>query len=122
MALITRRSFIWQTPFAAALCACPLRGLDGRRWPFVADEQKGAPLHPEAIRKLASHIAAHVITPEDSEYDAARSVFNLMFNRRPGVIVHCAGPSDVARSVEFAQTKQQSRPQLEDGRAMGNFC
>jgi FAD/FMN-containing dehydrogenase len=105
MAVTTRRQFLQQAAFVSALYASPLRGLDGSRELFDADEQNGSPLDPEAIRKLASHIAGHVITPEATEYDAARSVFNLAFNRHPVVIVRCAGPSDVARILEFAQTK-----------------
>lgn len=58
----------------------------------------------EAIHKLASHITGRVITPEASDYDAARSVFNRAYDRHPAVIVRCSGPSDVARTLEFAQT------------------
>jgi FAD/FMN-containing dehydrogenase len=104
MALITRRRFAWQTAFAVAVYGCPLRAL-GSRGVSDADKQNGAPLDAEAIRKLASHIEGHVITPETSEYDAARSIFNRAFDRHPAVIVRCAGPSDVARTLEFAQTK-----------------
>ena len=106
MELITRRSFVLQTAFAVALQACPIRGLDGSRGVIDAGGKKSIPLDPEAIRNLASHIAGHVITPETSEYDAARSVFNLAFDRHPAVIVRCAGPSDVARTLEFAQTNR----------------
>ncbi len=104
MALMTRRSFARQTAFAAALYAYPLRGLGGSRGLFAADKQNTAPL-AEAIRKLASHIVGHVITPDVSEYDAARSIFNRAFDRHPAVIVRCAGPADIARTLEFAQTK-----------------
>jgi hypothetical protein len=58
----------------------------------------------ETIRKLASNIAGHVITPEASEYDAARSIFNRAFDWHPAAIVRCAGASDVVRTLEFAQT------------------
>jgi len=104
MALTTRRKFLEQAAFVAALNAGPASGFGGARRFFVTGEQNGVPLDPEAIRKLASRIAGRVITSEASEYDAARSVFNLAFNRHPAVIVCCAGPSDVARALEFAQT------------------
>ena len=104
-ALITRRRFVRQTAFAAALYGCPLRVLAGSRGFFDADKQNGAPLDAEAIRKLASHLVGHVITPEKSEYDASRSIFNRAFDRHPAVIVRCGGPSDVARTLDFAQTK-----------------
>ncbi|MBV8867537.1 MAG: FAD-binding oxidoreductase [Acidobacteriaceae bacterium] len=104
MALITRRRFAQQTAFAAALYGCPFRAL-GLLGLTGADKQSGTPLGAEAIRKLASHIDGHVITPEASEYDAARLIFNRAFDRHPAVIVRCASPSDVARTLEFAQSK-----------------
>src|SRR5215469_8421630 len=101
MPLITRRQFIGKTAVAsAALYACP-KTLDVQA---KGVEQNVAPLNPAAIRKLASEIAGHAITPDGPEYEAARAMFNQAFDRRPAVIVRCAGPTDVARTVEFAQT------------------
>src|SRR5215469_8519046 len=101
MPLITRRQFIGKTAVAsAALYACP-KTLDVQA---KGVEQNVAPLNPAAIRKLASEIAGHAITPDGPEYEAARSIFNRAFDRRPAVIVRCAGPTDVARTFEFAQT------------------
>jgi hypothetical protein len=72
---------------------------------FEGDTQNASTPDAEAIRMLAAHIKGHVIRPQASEYDAARSIFNLSFDRHPAVIVRCSGPSDVARTFEFAQTK-----------------
>ncbi len=41
--------------------------------------------------------------PQDLGYDAARSLFNAMIDRRPLVIVECADASDVSRSIESAR-------------------
>src|SRR6516225_9499547 len=102
MSLINRRQFIQQTAFAsAALYACP-KNLDVQA---KAVEQSATPLDLAAIRKLASEIVGHVITSDGPEYEAARLVFNLAFDRHPAVIVRCAGPTDVARALEFAQTR-----------------
>ena len=102
MSLINRRQFIQQTAFAsAALYACP-KNLDVQA---KAVEQSATPLDLAAIRKLASEIVGHVITSDGPEYEAARLVFNRAFDRHPAVIVRCAGPSDVARALDFAQTK-----------------
>ena len=68
-----------------------------------AAQSAGAPLDDGAIRKLASHIAGQIITAGAPEYNTARLVFNLAYDRLPLAIVRCARPSDVARSVEFAQ-------------------
>jgi FAD/FMN-containing dehydrogenase len=105
MAFITRRHFVRQTAFTAALYACPLGAIGESRRLFCADEQNGAPLDSETIRKLSADIVGQVITPGSSEYEAARLIFNRAFDRRPAVIVRCAGASDVARALGFAQIK-----------------
>src|SRR6516225_9287504 len=102
MSLITRRQFVRQTILSsAALYACP-KTLDVQA---KGVEQSVAPLDLAATRKLACEIVGHVITPDGPEYEAARSIFNRAFDRRPAVIVRCAGPSDVARTLDFVQTQ-----------------
>jgi FAD binding domain len=103
--LITRRHFVRQAAFAAAFYVCPVRAIGESRRLLDADDQNGALLDAETIRKLTSNIAGRVITPNGSEYEASRLIFNRAFDRRPAVIVRCAGPSDVARSLDFAQTR-----------------
>src|SRR5579863_4457556 len=105
MALITRRHFARQMAFAAALCGRPLWAICESHRLFDADKQNGALPDPQTIRKLASQIVGQVITPEAADYDAARSIFNRAFDRRPAVIVLCGSPSDVARSLDFAQAQ-----------------
>ena len=105
MALITRRHFARQMAFAAALCGLPAWAIGESHWLFDADKQNGAPPDPQTIRKLASQIVGQVITPEAADYDAARSIFNRAYDRRPAVIVRCGSPSDVARALDFAQTQ-----------------
>src|SRR5664279_1106746 len=105
MALVTRRHFEGQMAFAAALCGRPLWAIGESHWLFDADKQKGAPLDPQTIRKLASQIVGQIITPEAADYDAARSIFHRAYDQRPAVIVRCGGPSDVARSLHFAQAQ-----------------
>jgi hypothetical protein len=83
-----------QTAVAAA-------ALYGR--PFAAVGE--ASPDPAAIRTLASQVSGHVITTDASEYESARLVFNRAFDHRPALIVRCAGPSDVARALEFAQSR-----------------
>ena len=105
MALITRRHFARQMAFAAALCGRPHWAIGESHGPFDADKQNGAPPDPQTIRKLASQIVGQVITPQAADYDAARSIFNRAFDRHPAVIVRCGSPSDVARSLDFAQAQ-----------------
>lgn len=102
--LITRRHFVRQTASAAALYASPIPGISEARRLLASHEQHGAPLDAEATHKLASQIVGHVITPDGTAYETARLIFNRAFDRRPAVIVRCAGASDVARALDFAQS------------------
>jgi FAD/FMN-containing dehydrogenase len=43
------------------------------------------------------------VLPDSPGYDAARRVWNGTVNKRPGVIVRCAGVSDVLHGVRFAR-------------------
>jgi FAD binding domain-containing protein/berberine-like enzyme len=106
MALITRRQFVQQTAFAAAaLYGRPMKVLAGARRIFEAREQNAPPLDAAAIRKLVSQISGHVITTDAPDYESSRLVFNRAFDRRPALIVRCAGAPDVARALDFAQSQ-----------------
>jgi hypothetical protein len=104
MAPITRRQFVRQAAFGAAFYGCPFKATDETQRIFNADEQNVAPLDAKTIRKLRSGIVGNLITPDSSEYEAVRLVFNRAFDRHPAVIVRCTGASDVARSLDFAQS------------------
>jgi FAD/FMN-containing dehydrogenase len=46
-----------------------------------------------------------IILPDEPAYDAARSIFNGMIDRRPGVIAQCAGVEDVIRAIRFGRER-----------------
>jgi FAD/FMN-containing dehydrogenase len=55
---------------------------------------------------LSSFLAAircTALQPGDAGYDEARGVWNGMIDRRPAVIVRCAGTADVVACVNFAR-------------------
>src|SRR5215469_13551220 len=110
MALTTRRQFVQQAAFTgAALCVRPIAVLAGGRRIVGAGGQNTAPLDPAAIRKLASEITGHLITPDTPDYESARLVNNPAFDHRhPALIVRCVSASDVARALDFGQ--RQSIP------------
>lgn len=106
MALLTRRDFVRQAAFgAAALYGSPIKMLRGGSRFLEAGEQKRTSLDEAAIHKLASQITGHVITPQESEYESSRMVFNRAYDLRPALIVRCASSSDVARALDFAKSR-----------------
>jgi FAD/FMN-containing dehydrogenase len=62
------------------------------------------PLDEADIQGFAAALRGDLIRPEDDRYAAARAVFNAMVDRRPALIVRCAGVADVMRGVEFARS------------------
>ncbi len=54
----------------------------------------------DAFRKM---LRGRLIRPGDEEYEPSRTIFNSMIDRRPGLIVKCAGVADAIRSVNFAR-------------------
>src|SRR5919112_482359 len=50
-------------------------------------------------------LAGPLIRPDDAGYDEARSIWNGAHDRRPALIVRCAGVADVMRAVDFARSE-----------------
>ena len=102
MALITRRQFVQQTAFSAIALGYSFHHFETAHI-LQQGKAKSAPVDVDSIRKMASKISGRVITPDASEYESARHVNNRAYDRHPAVIVRCAIPDDVARSLEFAR-------------------
>ena len=56
-----------------------------------------------AIRDLQMRVSGRVLVPDDEGYDAARSVFNMMIDRRPALIAQCRNADDVVSALGFAR-------------------
>lgn len=57
-----------------------------------------------AVTMFAPRLGGSVVAPWDDEYDAARSVWNGMVNKRPALVVNCQGVGDVQEAVDFARS------------------
>jgi FAD/FMN-containing dehydrogenase len=57
------------------------------------------------LAELAEALLGELVTPASEQYDQPRSIWNGAHDRRPAVIIRCAGVSDVVRGVEFARSE-----------------
>jgi FAD/FMN-containing dehydrogenase len=60
----------------------------------------------DAIDEFAAGLRGELLTPDADRYDEARSIWNAMVDRKPGIIVECAGAADAIRAVNFARENQ----------------
>jgi FAD/FMN-containing dehydrogenase len=56
-----------------------------------------------AVEALAAVLRGRVLDTTAAEYAAARTIWNAMVDRRPGLIVRCRGVADVMNAVRFAR-------------------
>ena len=61
-------------------------------------------LDPAIIEEVRGKLRGEALLPSDSGYEKARTIWNAMINHRPGMIIRCAGVSDVVEAVNFART------------------
>src|SRR5215207_7933951 len=58
------------------------------------------------MQGLPEQVRGHTITPDDSDYDDARRVYNAMIDRRPNVIVRAASVDAVVAAVNYARENE----------------
>ncbi len=61
-------------------------------------------LDKTTIQEFRASLRGALLRPGDDGYDAARRVWNGMIDRKPALIVPCAGVADVINAVNFART------------------
>jgi FAD/FMN-containing dehydrogenase len=76
----------------------------------MMNEPKAATALPDtqlddvAVADLKTRFRGALLRPGDAGYDAARSIWNGMINKRPALIARCTGTADVIAAVNFART------------------
>jgi FAD/FMN-containing dehydrogenase len=57
------------------------------------------------VQELREQARGEVVVPSDESYETVRSVWNGMVDRRPALILRCAGVADVMLGVQFARSQ-----------------
>ncbi|MFZ0428379.1 MAG: FAD-binding oxidoreductase [Acidobacteriota bacterium] len=55
------------------------------------------------LQGLSERLRGSLAFPGESAYEEARTIWNAMIDRHPGLIVRCLGASDVKQAVKFAR-------------------
>lgn len=109
-----RRTFCKTTLAAAVAATIPGCGRDsttattdvGSRIPAVSLAGEEISLETQAVRELADSLSGRLYLQGDEGYDAAKSVWNGMFDdKKPSMVVQCAGTDDVVNAVNFARDR-----------------
>jgi len=57
----------------------------------------------EMLAMLRGKLRGTAVLPGEDGYDAARTLWNAMIDRRPGLVVRCLGAADVIQAVKLAR-------------------
>jgi FAD/FMN-containing dehydrogenase len=60
----------------------------------------------EVVSALRAKVRGTVALPGEDGYDAARTIWNAMIDRRPGLVVRCLGAADVMNAVALARDEK----------------
>jgi len=59
-----------------------------------------------SINNFKASLQGELLCADDPGYDAARTVWNAMIDRRPKLIARCTNASDVVAAVNFARAQE----------------
>src|SRR4051812_29235430 len=74
-----------------------------KEYPIMLEQTTARALSESAVEDLRASLRGQLLQPDDAGYEATRRVFNWMTDRRPTLIVLCAGAADVVAGVNFAR-------------------
>ena len=81
----------------------------------------GTILGDATIQELRESVLGEVITPADPHYDETRAVWNAMIDKRPALIIRCAGVADVITAVQFARSQELEIAVRSGGHSLPGF-
>jgi FAD/FMN-containing dehydrogenase len=62
-----------------------------------------APVSDASVEDLRNKMRGTLLQPVDYEYDAVRTIWNAMIDRKPALIARCASTSDVISALRFGR-------------------
>lgn len=71
---------------------------------------------------LKASLRGQILSPGDDGYENARKIHNGMIDRRPALIVRCAGPADVMSAVRFAREHELLLSVRSGGHGIAGFA
>src|ERR1700760_3606318 len=60
----------------------------------------------DTVSALRGTLRGPVALPGEDGYEAARSIWNAMIDRRPGLVIRCLGAADVINAVKLARDEK----------------
>jgi hypothetical protein len=98
-----RRTFVSSAISAGAMALLPVQRLLAATadTPAIGRTGKQLVLRGRDIDDLRAGLRGQLLTAADEGYEQARHIWNGAFDRRPALIVRCAGASDVVKAVNF---------------------
>lgn len=70
---------------------------------MTAQQTDRVVIQPSTLADLRNRLRGPLLLPAEPGYDAARSVWNAMIDRRPAAIVRCLGVADIVAGLTFAR-------------------
>ena len=75
---------------------------ESRRHAAMMPERENHHGYGQALASLVMGLQGKVVLPGNSDYEAARIIWNGAFDHHPALVVRCATASDVASAITFA--------------------
>jgi hypothetical protein len=107
-----RRTFVTSSISAGAAALLPARRLlastgvlSTADTPAIGRTGKQLVLRGRDIDELRGKLRGRLLTAGEEGYEQARRIWNGAFDRRPALIVRCAGAADVVQAVNFGRSQ-----------------